>query len=345
MIKQGLKNYFKSLRHFFTPLGTMFLGIMLGLSVAAADTVTAASALTEGIKSLADNINLDFKNLLDGIWLQITALDWENNPASAIQTLFSAEWLNGVLSNTLQALLGTDFDTFTQEITLLVTTFTSRIAANIAVFFTFWILGFFAGLSIIKLLIRRDIAKRSVWKYVLAYFIDGLLSTAFVVLCLFVFTLWQASIYISLLIILLLIGALALIEAYLLHGFKKVKLGVVLNIKNIALYMLTNAIIFLISIIFTIAAIAVNSLMGLFVGLSLTIIAFIVISLNAESYVLSVANTPILEENKSDTVQNDSVFTNEHTEATDNTENDDLETEKTTADAADETANTQTEVN
>ena len=137
MIKQGLKNYFKSLRHFFTPLGTMFLGIMLGLSVAAADTVAAASALTEGIKSLADNINLDFKNLLDGIWLQITALDWENNPASAIQTLFSAEWLNGVLSSTLQALLGTDFDTFTQEITLLVTTFTSRIAANIAVFFTF----------------------------------------------------------------------------------------------------------------------------------------------------------------------------------------------------------------
>ena len=51
MIKQGLKNYFKSLRHFFTPLGTMFLGIMLGLSVAAADTVTAASALTEGIKA------------------------------------------------------------------------------------------------------------------------------------------------------------------------------------------------------------------------------------------------------------------------------------------------------
>ncbi len=100
--------------------------------------------------------------------------------------------------------------------------------------------------------------------------------------------------------------------------------------------MLTNAIIFLISIVFTIAAIAVNSLMGLFVGLSLTIIAFIVISLNAESYVLSVANTPVLEEIKSDTVQKDSVSINERTAATDNTENAVLETAKTTADAADE---------
>ncbi len=200
-------------------------------------------------------------------------------------------------------------------------------------------MGFFAGLAIIQLLIRRDIAKRSVWKYVLAYFIDGLLSTAFVVLCLFVFAIWQASIYISVLIMLLLVGALALIEAYLLHGLKKVRLGVVLNIKNIALYMLTNAIIFLISIVFTIAAIAVNSLMGLFVGLSLTIIAFIVISLNAESYVLSVANTPVLEEIKSDTVQKDSVSINERTAATDNTENAVLETAKTTADAADENAN------
>ncbi len=33
MIKQGIKNYFKSLKYFFTPLGTMFLGMMLGFSI------------------------------------------------------------------------------------------------------------------------------------------------------------------------------------------------------------------------------------------------------------------------------------------------------------------------
>ena len=34
MIKNGLKSFFKSLKYFFTPFGTLALGVILGLSVA-----------------------------------------------------------------------------------------------------------------------------------------------------------------------------------------------------------------------------------------------------------------------------------------------------------------------
>lgn len=89
---------------------------------------------------------------------------------------------------------------------------------------------------------------------------------------------------------LLLVGVFALFEAYLIHGFKKIKLKKIVNAKNAGLYMLTNLLIFIISICMTVVAVAINVFTGLFVGLALVVIAFIVIELNAEAYVKAKAS-------------------------------------------------------
>ena len=76
-----------------------------------------------------------------------------------------------------------------------------------------------------------------------------------------------------------------LVEAFLIHGRGVVPFKKVVNLKNVGAYLITNIMIFLIALSFSLIAIIINVLLGIFVGLSLFEIAFLVISMNAESYV------------------------------------------------------------
>ncbi len=288
MVKQGIKNYFIGLKFFFTPLGTMFLGMMIGVSILIPGIAGGISQLTDGIKELAVNVNLDFNALLGEVWTAVRALDWDD-PAGAIQTMLSAAWINEQVTQALHTLLGTDFDSFSAEVVALVSRFTETVVVCFVMFIVFWVLGFIAGFFIVKFQIRKNIAKRSLWKLILASVLDSVLTAVFVVAAAFLFSLWQWSILISAVLLILLVGCIALLEAYLLYGRGKMELKSIVNLKNAGLYALTDAIIFLISIALTLLACVINPLMGLFVGLTLIEIAAIVIHMNAESYVKSLA--------------------------------------------------------
>lgn len=286
MVVNGLKNFFKSLKYFFTPLGTMFLGMMIGFSILLPGIVSSVSSLIDGVNKLYANINLDFDVLLSNVLDEVNALDW-NNVSASLHTLLSAAWLKDMVTQALSTIIGADFATLQAETTVIMNAFTGQVTTSIVAFIAFWILGFLAGFFLIKVLIRRDIARRSIWKRMLAYFINSLLTTATVVLCMFIFSVWEYSIFISSVLTLLLYGCFSLLQAYLLFGHGKIKLKNTVNVKNIGLYMLTNVLIFLIAVVFSVLAYLINAVMGIFVGLALLVIAFIVIELNAESYVQS----------------------------------------------------------
>lgn len=289
MLKKGIKNYFSCLKYFFTPLGTMFLGVMLGVSIFIPGVVGAVNQLGDGISQLAQNVNLDFNALWDNLWTAIRSLNWDE-PVAALQTLTSSEWINEVLTQSLTAILGTDFETFKGQITQLISVFCENITANAAAFFVCWLLGFIAGMFLTRLFIRRNIAKRSLWKFLLAYLLNSLFSVMFVVATLVVYSLWAYSIIFAVILAMLLSGVIAFVQAYLLYAYKKIPFKQIVNIKNAGLHMLVNLIIFVISSSIAAIAVAINALMGVFVGLSLFVVALTVINLNAESYVLEQVN-------------------------------------------------------
>lgn len=288
MLKKGIKNYFSCFKYIFTPLGTMFLGIMLGVSVLIPGVIGAANQLIDDITKLSQNVNLDFTVLLNDLWTAVRNLNW-NEPTAALQTLVSPEWLNDVLTQILTSVLGTDFDTFKEQIVTIIGVFGDTVAANVVVFFVCWLLGFIAGMALTRLFIRRNIAKRSLWKFLLAYCLNTLFSTMFVVATLVVFSLWKYSIIFAVILALLLSGIIALIQAYLLYACPKIPFKQIVNFKNAGLHTLANLIIFALSICITLVAVAINALMGLFVGLSLFVVALTVINLNAESFVIEQA--------------------------------------------------------
>lgn len=288
MIKQGIKNYFSGLKYFFTPLGTMFLGLLLGFSVFVPGTIFACNSLISGIKELAANVNLDFSILWDDFFNAAKALDW-NDPVRALQAILSGEWLNKVLTESLTQILGRDFDTFAEKIKTLIDSFVSQLVACAFVFACMFVLGFIAGFMLTRFFIRRSIARRSLWKWLLTSAVNAVLTTALALLSIVLFALWKPSAFLSLLLTLVMTGFFALTEAYLVYGYKKVGFTEVLNIKNMGKYLLVNTVIFLMTIAFTVFAVAINALMGIFVGLSLLEIAVCVINMNAESFVQNMA--------------------------------------------------------
>ena len=145
-----------------------------------------------------------------------------------------------------------------------------------------------AGFLLTKFLVRRTIAKRSWWKFILHWLIDAILSTTLVFLSGWLFILWQPSGWLSMALSLILFGAISLIEAYFIQGFKKVSFKQIVNFKNIGIFLLTNFLIFLIAMALTwCIQWILNPIMALFVGISLFEIAFLVVSMDAESYVQS----------------------------------------------------------
>lgn len=284
MLKNSLKNYFISFRHFFTPLGTMFLGMMLGFSVLIPGAIGALNGLIENIKLLADGVNLDFAVLWEEIRGNITALDWDD-PFGVIQTMLSGEWITKVLNESLSVILGEDFNVFAEHIVNIINTFVVQIVACVFIFIAFFIIGFIAGFMLTKFFIRRNIAKRSLWKWILTGIINSFLTVGCLILCGVLYSMWQPSVFFSSLIMLVLSCIVALTEAYLVYGYKKVKFSAVLNVGNTGLYLLSNFLIFLISLVFMVIAVAINSLMGFFVGLAILEIALCVMDMNAVSFV------------------------------------------------------------
>ena len=260
MLKQGIKNYFTSLKFVFTPLGTMFIGMMIGFSILIPGIISAISTLAGGVNELAQSVNLDFKVLGQYLWERVRTLDW-NSPVEAVKTMFSSQWLGDVLTRSLETILGSDFKTLEVHLAALIAEFTADVLVNIIAFFALWIMGFFAGYAITKYLVRRSIAKRTIFKFLLAGIINAVLSLIAVVLCIWLFALWKNSIFISVLILIIAIPLFDLLEAYLLFGWKTTSLKKVVNLKNAALYILSAILIFIMSICLTLAAVAINTRM------------------------------------------------------------------------------------
>lgn len=288
MIKNGLKSYFKNLKYFFTPLGAFALGIVMGLSVFIPGCLAALSDLWKDVSEIATSAEVDFSNLKNCVVNAVTSLDW-NNPLDALSNLLSKEWLTQTLNDCISALQA-DTAGITSQLTSAVDKCINGIIACAVVFFFFSLVGLFGGYYLTRWLIRRNEAKCALWKRLCISALNILLLSLSVTLCAKFYDMWKPGGFIYAIVQMILAGIIALLDAYLLHGYKKVNLTNAVNFKNIVILNVAHAIILILAFaIFLIASLAINIIVGLFIGISLFEIALIVVGLNAEVYVKKLA--------------------------------------------------------
>lgn len=292
MIKQGLKNYLLNLKYFFTPLGTFFLGIIIGLSILIPGTINVVNKLGIQVGTILNNANLNFEAFKDSLVDSVKALDW-NNLDAAIKSFFNYQWLTKTFNDALYALAG-DFGSSATEISFLVEEAINDFLPLLVSFVFFSLLGILGGFILTRMLVRKEIASRGIGKMILSTLLDSFLSLTLIAFSLWLIAVWEPSIFISAFISIFLFGFVSLFEAYFVHAKKKMKFRNIVNLKNVSKLLISNLIILLIGVIFvSLVSIVINRLVGLFVGVSFIEISFVVISLNAEAYVKSVAENKI----------------------------------------------------
>lgn len=285
MIKSGIKNYFVNLKYYFTPVGTLAIGMIIGLSLLIPASLSALSQMLNGITEIINDTQVDFDTVKDYLIESITSLDW-NDPIMSLKTLLSAEWLKTTLNECFR-IVSVELQPYGDEITGEVNAALSVIKTYIVIFVVFTVVGLVSGYFLTRFLVRRNVAKRGLRKFIIAIFADALITTGLQIFCICLYTFWKPSVFFTTLLALSLFAFVSLLEAYLVHGRGKVDIKRILNAKNGIFLILSDFIIFYFSIILLFVTIELtNVFAGIFIGFAFVEIAFIVISLNAESYVL-----------------------------------------------------------
>ncbi|MCH5165437.1 MAG: hypothetical protein J1G01_03445 [Clostridiales bacterium] len=287
MIKRGIKNYFISLKYVFTILGTLALGVVFGLSILIPGVISAFSDLYEDIVKVVSSTDIDVDALRTFVLSSVRALDW-SNPIEAVKTIFSQKWLTAELGGFLDALVG-DTSQFEAQILSAVQTCLDAIFGYVVAFGVLTLLGLIGGFYFTKWLVRRGIAKRKFRMFIAVTFVETILSATLIAGTLWLAAVWWKSVFITTVAMILLGGAISLVGAYIVHGRGKIGFKKIVNVKNILLLTVTNAIVFLLSLAFTVAAMFINIAAGVFIGMAFVALAFIVIGLNAEAYVKGLA--------------------------------------------------------
>lgn len=296
MILNGLKNYFINLKHFFTPIGTLAVGMFIGLSILIPGAFGVVVALIGRLAETAGEANVDFEAVKNYIVDAVNALEW-SDPIASLKIMLTREWLTGVVNGCLD-IVANGLKPFEDAVNAAVNDAVFTITALIVTFFLLCLLGLIGGYCLTRFLVRRTMAKRTFKKFMFALFVDSFVTAALITLSAWLLTVWAPSVFITSIMSFLIFGAISLVSAYCVHGRNVVELKTVLNVVNVLKLLLVNTIIFVVSLaLFILTAVLTNPIAGALIGFSFVEIAFIVMSLNAESYVLNLASkTPQTEE-------------------------------------------------
>ncbi len=284
MIKKAWNNYLKGLQYFFTPLGTLFLGFVLGVSIFLPGVNHSLKELTAQINHLSDEIILDWNSLKNSLLDAFIALDY-SHPIEILNTITNKQWFNETLNHCLSSLI-TDYSSYSIDIKIYVNDALRQMMKYFIILILCVSLGLFSGYFLCRVLLRSKIAKRALWKFFMIFLIDSILSITIISLCLYFIKLWIPNVLLATFISTLLYSYLSLFEAYIVHAWKKTNILKILNFRNAFQLLLSNLIIyFFTTCIIGIIVLITNFLFGLVIGIALMEIGFIIISLNAESYV------------------------------------------------------------
>ena len=284
MIKQSVINFFRNLKYFFTPLGTLFLGLIFGVSFLYSGFKVQVKQATTEIQMITQETNISINDLKDCVIESFADVPWED-PIEAIKLITSSEWLNGTLKENISNTID-NYQLYASDIENAVVNAVSGYIKYIVIFVICAVFGFISGFFLTKFLIRRNIAKRNFWKFVLVTMLDSVLTIGVATLSMWLTLLWKPSIIFTSLVGIIIYGFISLFEAYIIHGYKKIPLKQVVNIKNSFLLFISNILIYFISFTISSFVIAItNAFVGVFIALPLVIVGIIVISLNAEAYI------------------------------------------------------------
>lgn len=288
MIKLGLKNYFKSYKYFFVPLGALSLGIVIGLSVMIPMLWGAVKEFVSGVAEVVGNTSFHWEDVKGAVLSSFEGLPWADLQAVA-DKVGTAEYWQELLRDCATVAFG-DLSSAEAEITALAEKAMTTIVGGTVLCVFFTIVGALVGYYVTRSMIRNDVADRSFLKSILSTIIDTVINLTIIAAGVALIAKFNKFAIYSSLLTIIVYGAAAFLEAYFVHGYKKVPFKEVMQIKNFFLLALLMVIeVAIMAVLYSLLKVITNDLVALFAGFSVVVITFSCLQLNAEAYVKKMA--------------------------------------------------------
>ena len=159
MIWNGVRNYLRGLKYAFVPLGTLFLGLILGFSVFLPRAAGEVKEFADGAAKVTGEGAVRYEELLDSLAARVLELDWDN-PLAACAAMLDEGWINGTLEECVEPFVE-EYDRYAESIKGLALDAADGIAAAAAAVGIFAALGIAGGFFLTKWFLRRELAPRS----------------------------------------------------------------------------------------------------------------------------------------------------------------------------------------
>ena len=286
MIKLGLKNYLKSYRLFFLPIGALSLGIVIGLSILLPLLLGAVKDFFAGAASIIGDATPNW----DAVWATISStvrsVDYAD-PEVAARVIFDRGFFEKLLNDCIRAAI--DLNVLQVQLEDLLSACAAKaVAGGILAFF---VLGAFLGGFLTRVEIRRDIAKRKFWKFLLISVVHTVINATIIAGGVWLISSFKNFAVLSGLLTVILYGSVTFFEAYLVHGYKKIPLKSALRVRNfLSLALLTVIEVAIMCALLAIVYFISNVIITLFVGFSVVVITLSCLSMNAEAYIKDMAD-------------------------------------------------------
>ena len=239
MIKRTLKNYLSNLKYIFTPIGVLTIFVLIGLSIVFTNVSNALQTMINEIQKLVQAQSVDYNAAKDAAVNKVLSLDWQGNAEESFKTLTSQAWLTEALTESAHAAFPNS-EEFAAQITQIISTCLSVVVANIMVLLILTLVGVVVGYMFLKVVITREMVKRSFLKSVLRVIINTILNATIIALLLFLISLLKVNLLINLIITSVLYFIINTFESYFLYCRKKIPFKKAFSGKGILFLILSS---------------------------------------------------------------------------------------------------------
>lgn len=282
MLLLNLKNGFKSLKFYFTPVGVLAIFTAAAFAVLIGGAANSLGSLFNELGAIVGDSKIDWGSVWNSIADSFAALNGQ------FANVLSEKWIFDVLVKAITASgLG-------ESVNSCLASIQATVANIVGLFIQFIVLialGLVVGHIVLMIQIRADLVKDKWYKNIIFSFVDAILQVGLQFGLIMIITLWNPFIFIFIVLSPALTEMLSILEAYFIHAFKTLKFRDVFTVKAILLLILGDIIILIIAVALTVLLFfLLNPFVALLLGLPLIQIATIVMRLNAESYVIDKMN-------------------------------------------------------
>jgi len=289
ILSMSFTNFLKGLKYIFTPLGILSLFLIIALSITIPQMIASVKTMVDGVAHTFEGTTANWEDVGGHFYALVLNQDW-THPEIVLSNFTDRDYL----LTEFQKILGTAFPELPTKIDVvqvLILTCIEEILISFLVIIVLVVIGFIAAFVITNWQVRLDITQRKFWQFIVFMIVDtiiGLLVVYGSFKALESLGKWGLLVVIA---ILLALPTLSLLEGWIIHGTKRVKLRKVLNFKNVIFLIIGNVLIIGLGVLFTyLINLAGLPVVTIVIALSVFITTQAVTTANAESYVHYVAN-------------------------------------------------------